>query len=114
MKDGFQQAVHFHNATKPSLRGCFVGFAALEAANPSYHRDPGFNPFRVSATMFCSYIEVNIDNIMQPFISGVPGFRASDYFSLSRDTCSRSSSQADEHMTVAQQKPLIGDIYLGR
>lgn len=46
-----------HNATKPSLRECFAGFAALAATNPSYYPDPGFDPFRVSATGACSYVE---------------------------------------------------------
>ena len=50
---------------------------------------------------------------MQLLVSGVPGFRASDRFSLSRDAHSRSPSHADEHVTVAQRKPVIGNIDLG-
>lgn len=50
---------------------------------------------------------------MQLFVSGVPGFRASDHFSLSRDAHSRPPSHADEHVIVVQRKPVIGDLNLG-
>lgn len=102
-----------HNTTNPSLRQCFVGFVALAATDASYYPDPGFNHFRVSDTGVSSYIECNTDYIMQLFVSGVPGFQASDHSSLSRDTDSRFPSHADEHMAVTQRKPVIGDINLG-
>lgn len=59
-----------HNAINPTLRECFTGFAALAAANPSYHPGPGFNALRVSA--FYQYFEDITEYTMQLFFFWCP------------------------------------------
>lgn len=90
-----------HDVVNPSLRECFVGFAALAAASPSYHPGPGFNAQRVSA--FYRYFEDITEYKMQLFFSGVPGYQASDRISLHRI----------HHSGTPSQRPVIGDIPLG-